>query len=48
MLTLLFISTGLTVLAIVCVIVYNKGYDAGYEQATIDVRFGATGRKTTP
>ena len=36
--TLLFISGGLTVMVILCVVAYNKGYDAGYGQAYTDVR----------
>ena len=33
-----YISFGLSVLIILCLIAYKFGHDAGYEQATEDVR----------
>jgi len=38
MMMLGYISGGLTVLILICVVVHNIGYEAGYKQATKDVR----------
>ena len=38
MMMLGYISGGLTVLIVLCALLYKIGYDTGYKQATIDVR----------